>query len=171
MERGVNGMFNIGDVIIYSAHGLCKIDNICEKTFSDVTRTYYVLHPLEQLNLTISTPIDTDKVIMLKTLDSEEAEDILQSFKQPGIERIQDIRKRAITYNGIVKTGNRKRIATIANTLMRKNCELSMNKKRLYDQDSRLLNTIQSTLFKELATSLNTSFEEIFEQINSMINE
>ena len=164
-------MFNIGDVIIYSAHGLCKIDNICEKTFSDVTRTYYVLHPLEQLNLTISTPIDTDKVIMLKTLESEEAEDILQSFKQPGIERIQDIRKRAITYNGIVKTGNRKRIATIANTLMRKNCELSMNKKRLYDQDSRLLNTIQSTLFKELATSLNTSFEEIFEQINSMINE
>ena len=96
-------MFNIGDVIIYSAHGLCKIDNICEKTFSDVTRTYYVLHPLEQLNLTISTPIDTDKVIMLKTLESEEAEDILQSFKQPGIERIQDIRKRAITYNGIVK--------------------------------------------------------------------
>ena len=54
---------------------------------------------------------------------------------------------------------------------MRKNCELSMNKKRLYDQDRRLLHTIQSTLFKELATSLNTSFEEIFEQVNSMINE
>ena len=34
-------MFNIGDMIIYSAHGVSKIDNICEKTFANVTRNYY----------------------------------------------------------------------------------------------------------------------------------
>ena len=39
-------MFNIGDVVIYSAHGISKIDNICEKTFSNVTKTYYELLPL-----------------------------------------------------------------------------------------------------------------------------
>ena len=39
-------MFNIGDVVIYSAHGISKIDNICEKPFSNVTKTYYELHPL-----------------------------------------------------------------------------------------------------------------------------
>lgn len=48
-------MFNIGDVVIYSAHGISKIDNICEKTFSNVTKTYYELHPLKQANLMIST--------------------------------------------------------------------------------------------------------------------
>ena len=40
-------MFNIGDVVMYSAHGVSKIDNICEKTYSNVTKTYYELHPLE----------------------------------------------------------------------------------------------------------------------------
>ena len=63
-------MFNIGDVIIYSTHGLSQIDDICEKTISDVTRTYYVLHPLAQANLTISTPVDNEKVVMLKLLES-----------------------------------------------------------------------------------------------------
>ena len=57
-------MFTIGDTIIYSVHGLCQIDDICEKTYSDVTRNYYVLHPLSQTNLTISVPVDSDKVIM-----------------------------------------------------------------------------------------------------------
>ncbi|WP_161487140.1 CarD family transcriptional regulator [Neobacillus mesonae] len=44
-------MFSIGDVIIYSVHGLSRVDDICEKTIANVTRTYYALHPLEQSNL------------------------------------------------------------------------------------------------------------------------
>ena len=70
-------MFEIGDVIIYSEHGLCQIDEICEKTISGVTRTYYVLHPLGESNLKISTPIDNNKVVMQKTMDGEEAEELL----------------------------------------------------------------------------------------------
>ena len=68
-------MFNIGDIVIYSAHGVSKIDNICEKTYSNVTKTYYELHPIEQTNLMISTPVDNDKVVMLKMMDREEAEE------------------------------------------------------------------------------------------------
>ncbi|MEH7418734.1 CarD family transcriptional regulator [Neobacillus drentensis] len=67
-------MFNIGDLVIYSIHGLSRIDDICEKTISNVTKTYYVLHPLDQANLIISAPVDSDKVVMQKMLDSEEAE-------------------------------------------------------------------------------------------------
>ena len=87
-------MFDIGDVIFYSVHGLCKIDDICDKTISDVTRTYYVMHPLAGHNLTISIPIDNDNVVMLKPLESEEAEEILQSFKQPGVNWIDDVKQR-----------------------------------------------------------------------------
>lgn len=162
-------MFNIGDTIIYSVHGLCEIDDICEKTYSDVTRNYYVLHPLSQSNLTISVPVDTDKVIMLKTMNREQAEEILQSFNEPGIPWVCDVKKRKLQYNNIVKTGDRREIAKIANALMRKNHEYSLDKKRMYDQDRRLLSTIQDLLFKELANSLDTSFEDIFAQVDEMI--
>lgn len=162
-------MFDIGDVIIYSEHGLCQIDDICEKTFAGVTRTYYVLHPLAVTTLEISTPIDNDKVVMLKTMGREEAEELLHSFKQPGISWIEDAKQRNMKYNGLVQTGNRKGIARIANTLMRKSLEFQMNNKRMYDQDRKLLHAIQNILFKELALSLNTSFEVIAEQVNKMI--
>ena len=162
-------MFNIGDTIIYSVHGLCQIDDICEKTYSDVTRNYYVLHPLSQANLTISVPVDNDKVIMLKTMNREQAEEILQSFNKPGIPWVEDVKKRKLQYNNIVKTGDRREIAKIANSLMRKNFEYSLDKKRMYDQDRRLLSTIQDLLFKELANSLDTSFEDISAQVDEMI--
>ena len=164
-------MFTIGDVIIYSKHGLSQIDDICEKTFSNVTRTYYVLHPLGQSNLTISTPIDNDEVVMLKLLSREEAEEILQSFKLPGIGWIEDPRQRNIKYNNMVKTGDRKEIAQIANTLMRKELEFSLKHKKPYEQDRRFLDTIQNLLFKEIARSLDTSVEEIVEIVNNMIRE
>ena len=162
-------MFNIGDTIIYSVHGLCQIDDICEKTYSDVTRNYYVLHPLSQANLTISVPVDNDKVIMLKTMNREQAEEILQSFNKPGIPWVEDVKKRKSQYNNVVKTGDRREIAKIANSLMRKNFEYSLDKKRMYDQDRRLLSTIQDLLFKELANSLDTSFEDISAQVDGMI--
>lgn len=25
-------MFNIGDLVVYSPHGICRVDDICEKT-------------------------------------------------------------------------------------------------------------------------------------------
>lgn len=164
-------MFNIGDVIIYSTHGLSQIDDICEKTFSNITRTYYVLHPLAETNLTISTPVDNDKVVMLKLLNREEATEILQSFKRPGTSWIEDLRQRNKGFQSRVKTGDRKEIALIANTLMRKEHELSLINKKLYDQDRRLLHSIQSLLFKEIASSLETSIEEIYEIVNDMIRE
>ena len=71
----------------------------------------------------------------------------------------------------LLKEENRQEIARIANTLMRKNYELSISKRRLYDQDRKLLHSIQTILFKELAVTLNTSVDHINERINKMIGE
>ncbi|WP_428908339.1 CarD family transcriptional regulator [Niallia sp. Krafla_26] len=163
-------MFKIGDTIIYSAHGLCEIDDICEKTYSGVTRKYYVLHPLSQSNLTISIPVESDKVLMLKKMEKKEAEAILQSFSEEGIPWVEDVKKRKHVYNHLVNKGDRKEIAKIANTLMRKTQEYNEDKKRMYDQDRKMLHTIQNLLFNEIANTLNISYEEILNQIESMVH-
>ena len=59
-------MFDIGDLIIYSAQGICHIDDICKKTYAGVTRNYYILHPVHNSKLKISTPVDNNKLTMLK---------------------------------------------------------------------------------------------------------
>ncbi|GAB3053840.1 CarD family transcriptional regulator [Virgibacillus ainsalahensis] len=162
-------MFNVGDLIIYSTHGLCEIDDICEKTYNDVTRTYYVMHPVEDSRLTISTPVDSNQAVMRTIMDKADAERIVQSFQEPGVQWIEDARQRNKKYNSLVNTGDRKEISKVVNTLMRKEQEVYKNKLKMQIQDRKLLTSIQSIMFKELAVSMDTSFEKISDKINSMI--
>ena len=74
-------MFTIGDLVIYSAHGVCRIDNICDKTISDVTRKYYELHPVDgNYRLAISVPVDSNKNLLTEIMDKEKANEILEIF-------------------------------------------------------------------------------------------
>lgn len=171
MRKEGTEMFNVGDLVIYSVHGICHIDYICEKTYLDVTRNYYVLHPLQDSKLTISTPVDNDKVTMLELIHRDEAEEILESFKQPGISWIELGNQRTQIYYEIVRTGNRKEICKIVNTLMRKKHESEINGKKLNEPDNKLLAFVQNILFTELARSLNTTFEAIHEKTTRLISE
>ncbi|EQB87229.1 CarD family transcriptional regulator [Clostridium punense] len=158
-------MFNIGELIIYSGHGICKIDEICENTISGITKKYYVLHPLESAELKISTPVDNDKVKMLEIIHKDEAEEILESFKQTGVTWVELTSHREQLYSEIVKEGNRREIAKVVNTLLRKKLKTEAKGKKLYEQDRRLLEFIQRILFSELAMSLNTTYKEIYDKI------
>ena len=161
-------MFEIGDLIIYSAHGICKIEDICERTVSGGTRSYYVLHPMENYpQVTIHTPVNNDKVVMLSLLKKGEANEILESFKGPGAEWIEQPNKRNTSYSKLVNTGDRKQIANVVNVLMRKEIEDS----KLYVQDRKLLIRAQRMLFKELSLSLEKPHEEISELISSFLKE
>ncbi len=163
-------MYNIGDLIIYSGHGICKVDNICDKTYFGNTQTYYVLQPLENNHqLTISIPVDNEKVIMSRLIQRNQAEEILASFKSLGVNWIENNHLRIQVYNDIVKTGNRNNIAKVANTLIRKKHELEMKEKKFGEQDKHLLISIQNILFKELAISLNTTYDAIVEEVNSLV--
>lgn len=163
-------MFHIGDLLIYTGQGICKVDDICDKTYSGITKTYYVLHPIENNHqLTINTPVDNENKIM-KLMNKEEAETILESFQLEGVNWIDKPPLRSKVFNEIVSSGNRLDIAKVANTLLKKQRELEMNGKKLYGQDVKILNTIQNIMFKELAIALNTSYKAINEKILIMLH-
>jgi CarD family transcriptional regulator len=164
-------MFNVGELIIYSAHGICCIDGVCEKIIGGKKRSYYKLHPVEDCTLSISVPVESDKVAMLQLVNKEEAEEILESFSQPGIEWIEANTERNQVYSNIVKTGNRKEISMIASTLMRKKRKIEVGGKKFHVQDNKLLTYIQNILFTELAFKLNTTFEAISRKVTRLVNE
>ncbi|MFS0861919.1 CarD family transcriptional regulator [Fredinandcohnia sp. 179-A 10B2 NHS] len=163
-------MFNVGDLIIYSSIGICKIDDICEKTFAGITRNYYVMHPIEDENLVIQNPVDNDQIRMVGMIQPEEAEEIIKTFSAPGIQWIEKGHDRLRGFSDIVKTGDRKEIAKIINTFMSKKIELERNEKKLSEGDRKLLFHLQSILFKGLAISLSTTQEEIEKQITNIVN-
>ncbi|MDN7242994.1 CarD family transcriptional regulator [Planococcus sp. N028] len=165
-------MFNIGDLIIYSAHGICQIDDICDETVAGVTKKYYKLHPYESNHhITIRTPVDNDKVLMLSMIPKEEVTDIMDAFKEPALEWDNNPNMRLQYFSDIINTGERKEIAKVVNTLMRKKIEVKLDGKNLYERDHKVLNSTQTILFKELSIALDTTFEEVNQLAIRLINE
>lgn len=165
-------MYNIGDLVIYSTHGICKINAICEKTVSGITRSYYVLHPMDNKHhLTISIPVTNDNNAILDLIDKKEAQEILKSFTFQGVEWYEKATERLTIFSDILSTGDREEIAKVINTLMRKKIELELQEKKLNEQDRKLLINSQNILFKELAISLNSSYEDINDMIIGLIKE
>ncbi|WP_042463216.1 CarD family transcriptional regulator [Neobacillus dielmonensis] len=163
-------MFNIGDIVIYSMHGVCQIEDICDKTINGVTRTYYVLHPLKDNGLTISTPVDNKTIAMQDIISISEAEQILDSFELPGVDWIDNANLREQTFTNIVNTRNRMEIARVLNTLMRKKHETELTGKKQSEHDRRLMSSIQGVLFKEMAIALNTTFDDIIQKATSKLS-
>ena len=162
-------MFNIGDLVIYSNMGICQIDDICEKTYGGMTRTYYIMHPIEDSTLIIQNPVDNDRVLMQGIIDKSESEEILESFKLPGIQWIDNSSERHKVYSGIASSGNREEISKVLNTLLCKKHEFEMNDKKLSEHDRRLLLYLQKIFYKELAITLDTTVEAVTKKINQMI--
>ncbi|WP_291547829.1 hypothetical protein [Clostridium sp. HMP27] len=65
--------------------------------------------------------------------------------------------------------GNRREIANIANTLMRKKNETKKYRRKFQERDDKLLTFIQNILFEELA--LDTTSEVIYKKITKFIIE
>ncbi|HWL26540.1 MAG TPA: CarD family transcriptional regulator [Ureibacillus sp.] len=164
-------MYNVGDLIMYSSHGICEIDDITEKSFSDQTKTYYVMHPLNNKQLVINIPTHSDKINLRDVVDKESAQLIIDSFKQPGVAWIEKNNHRIQIFSEAIKKGNRIEIAKIVNTLMLKQHDDVLVGKKLGAQDSKLLTTIQNLLFTELALSLKTTSEDIYNRVVSCLQE
>jgi len=162
-------MFEPGHLVIYSVHGICRIDGISDKEILGTSRQYYELHPISDVNLKISTPVDSDSLLMIELIGREEAEEIIQSFKLPGIRWIEKNTERNQTYSKIINSGNREEIAKIINTLMRQKQKVEENNKKLSHQDQTMLTSSQKVLFGEIAISLEIAYDTVLDEVNDMM--
>lgn len=154
-------MYNVGDLAVYSTQGICRVIDITEKTFSDITKKYYVLQPLNDPKLVISIPLISDKSVLSDVVTADQAEVILASFKQPADEWIEKNLHRSQTFTAIIRKGDRLELSQMINTLIRKKHDLELNDKKFNVQDTKFLQNLQSMLFVELAISLSTTPEVI----------
>ncbi len=163
-------MYNVGDVVIYSSHGLCSIEDICEQTFNDITKTYYALKPLNEPQLFIRIPIDNSQKRLRDVIKKEDALNILHSFTSPGVEWIEQSTHRLRFHLEIIKSGNRQKQANLLNTLLRKKLEYSATEKKFPNQEEKLLKSLQETIFSEFSIALNKSSDEIYEYVLTQLH-
>ncbi len=162
-------MFKKGDVVVYSASGVCEILEISKKSFGSFSAEYYVLKPLMQKAATVFVPVKNEALTkkMHPILTRSEFEGVFTSLKKCAPARLASESERREKFSELLESGDRAALMHIVYDLNLHGKEQIESGRRLHIGDERLLRTAENMLFEEVAYVFNLDIEAADEFIKS----
>ena len=162
-------MFKIGEVVSYSATGVCEIVDIRKEKLTDTMMQYYILKPIYQNASTVYVPVDNETLVsrMKYLLSKSQTQELIESFKFTDIEWIENDSERIGFWREILRSGDRKKIASLICTIHIRADYLATLGKQLRLIDAQILRDAKNVLHGEIATV----FEIPLEEVETLINE
>lgn len=157
--------FCIGDLAVYPAHGVGRIEAIETKMVNGEEHDFYIMKILENGMVIMIPTWNVASVGLRGIIDEEEIPKIyaaMQTDRVPSPES-QTWNRRYREYMDKIKTGSLFDVAEVYRDLflLKMTKDLSFGERKLYD-------TAQVLLVKELSTAKNTSEEKIISEIESL---
>ncbi|MEE8399904.1 MAG: CarD family transcriptional regulator [Desulfobacterales bacterium] len=157
--------FNVGDLAVYPAHGVGRIDAIESRMINGETHDFYIMKVLEN-SMVIMVPTWNVEQVGLRCIIDEDEIPNVYAFMQKKKEVSQETQtwnRRYREYMDKIKTGSLYDVAEVFRdlSLLKNTKELSFGERKLYD-------TAQVLLVKELSTARDTDEATIISEIESL---
>ena len=156
-------MFQVGDILIYGTHGICKVGSIGPLPIPgvDTARQNYTLHPYYQQELVIYAPVDNHSVVMRPPLTRAEAEELIAEI--PTLEAIwvPNEKERESQYRAALNTCDCRELVRIIKTLHNRRDDRMQHGKKGTAIDERYFHLAEEQLYGELAYVLGMDKEDM----------
>ncbi len=162
------GAFAVGDLAVYPAHGVGKINAIESKVINGEKHDFYIMKIIEN-GMVIMIPTRNVINVGLRDIIREEdiptVYDIMKENREAPVDN-QTWNRRYREYMEKIKTGSLHDVAEVFRDLyvLKLNKDLSFGERKLYD-------TAQGLLVKELSTAKNLDEGAILNEIESLFDE
>ena len=144
-------MFQVNDVIIYGAQGVCKIAGTEEKTVGGKKKTYFVLKPVNDKGSTIFAPTDNELVLqkMRRLLTKDEIHKLMDSMRSENAVWVSNKNERKELYKSILATGDHMELIKMIKAIYAHKKEREAEGKRLHMSDERFFKDAEQILYNE----------------------
>ncbi len=144
-------MFQVNDVIIYGAQGVCRIVGAEEKTVNGRPKVYYVLKPIKEQGATIFAPTDNEHVLkkMRRLLTKEEIHSLIDSMSSEKPEWLENENARRERYKNILAGGEHRALIQMLKAIYAHKQEREAVGKRLHLSDERFFKDAEQILYNE----------------------
>ncbi len=160
--------FKVGDLAVYPAHGVGRIDAIESRDVNGETHDFYIMKVLEN-GMVIMIPTWNVASVGLRDIidekDVPKVYDVMKGKRNSNLES-QTWNRRYREYMDKIKTGSLYDVAEVFRdlSLLKFTKDLSFGERKLYD-------TAQILLVKELSTAKNTDEASIAAELDALIEE
>jgi len=144
-------MFQVNDVIIYGAQGVCKITGTEEKNVSGKKKTYFVLKPVSDKGSTIYAPTDNEHVLnkMRRLLTKDEIHKLIDSMPEENAVWVANENERKELYKNILAKGDHLELIKMIKAIYAHKKEREAECKRLHMSDERFFKDAEQILYNE----------------------
>ena len=152
-------MFQVNDVIMYGAHGVCKIVGTEEKLISGVKKNYYILKPVGDSGSTIFAPTDNEAVLkkMRRLLSKDEIHKLIDSMGAENPQWVANENARKELYKNILAKGDHLELIQMIKAIYTHKKEREADGKRLHMSDERFFKDAEQILYNEFQYVLDIS--------------
>jgi CarD family transcriptional regulator len=157
--------FKVGDLAVYPAHGVGRIEAIEDKVINGQKHDFYIMKVLENSMVIMIPTWNVDSVGLRDIIDEKEVPKVYEVMKKrrEAPAETQTWNRRYREYMDKIKTGSLYDVAEVFRDLsvLKLTKDLSFGERKLYD-------TAQVLLVKELSTARNTDEATIMSEIESI---
>ncbi len=160
-------MFEIGDYIVKSVNGVCKVEDILHLSMSEAEKDklYYLLVPVDDKKEKIYLPTDTADSTIRRVMTEEEVWELIHRVPEIEEESISNEKLCERKYKEAVKSCNPEVLIGIIKLIyMRRRKRLERGKKSTV-VDERYFRLAENSLYSELGFVLHKDKEEISQLI------
>lgn len=143
----------MGDIILYGAQGICKIDCIQTKQIGKQKADYYVLKPIYNDNTAVFVPVDNELLTakMQNVLTKSQAEELAAKAADIDIVEAKDETQKRELYKAILSSSDREKLIALIKTIRLERDARRQNNKKLNINDEQTLRKAELLLYNELA--------------------
>lgn len=159
-------MYQTGELIVYGATGVCRVEGCTGLDRPGEKRQYYRLKPLWQDGV-IYTPVDGGKVPMRPVMSREEAETLIDRIPDIPAAPCQGGTAQALArqYQSAVREGGHQSLVELMKAIYGKRRQAEAKNRRLGLVDERYMKQAERMLYGELATALGIPYDGVEEYI------
>lgn len=164
-------MAEVNEIVRYGAQGICRIQQIEEKSIGASRRLYYVLKPVYHEDSTIFVPVDNPALTgkMHRLLRAQEVLQLLSGLAGDDGLWVEDEAQRREAYEQILRSGDRVGMARLIRALSLQKARLGAQRKKLHAAEETILKEAERELNEEFAYVLGLSLEETPAFIRNLI--
>ena len=160
--------FQVGDLAVYPAHGVGRIEAIESRVVNGETHDFYIMKVLENSMVIMIPTWNVDSVGLRDVISEKEIPKIYAVMKseRESSADTQTWNRRYREYMDKIKTGSLYDVAEVFRDLylLRLTKDLSFGERKLFD-------TATTLLLRELSTAKNTDEKTIMSEIESLFGE
>ena len=164
-------MFSVGDIFVYGANGVCRVDDICVRDCGTGKHEYYVLQPVYDARSTVYIPTDSEKLAShaRSLLSENEVYEIIDAMPAKGFEWVQNDKERSEFFRNVLESGTRTDIVNLISTLHNHKTELAGHGKKLRSSDEAIMQRAERLLYGEFAWVLGIDPSEVVDFIRKRV--